>query len=279
MTLAFHDMVRSLRTAPIFAFYVLATLVVAGIIGLITFDVINLGMSHFGQLSHRTHDITYGLLFTTFVVGVLAQLRRPDRNVSGMVMALIPPAALVLVGVLSSSVAMQRNPIRYTASLAVVVALVHPAGRDFLRSFSIARVNRLMLALVAVAAVPLIGFASTNISLQETAATDAHGSMGHYGFMAAFSFTVIAVGLLASLRGDGWRLTAWVAAGLPALLGITSILYPDATSRLDWWWALAAVVWGVLFLAAGELTKHAEEAPPPVSQRPVVDTEPLADAR
>ncbi len=30
MTLALHDMWRSLRAAPIFAFYVLATLVVAG---------------------------------------------------------------------------------------------------------------------------------------------------------------------------------------------------------------------------------------------------------
>ncbi len=40
MTETFHDARRSLRADPIFGFYVLAALVVAGIIGLITFDVL-----------------------------------------------------------------------------------------------------------------------------------------------------------------------------------------------------------------------------------------------
>jgi hypothetical protein len=149
------------------------------------------------------------------------------------------------------------NPLRYAAWVMVVAALVHPAGRAFFRSFKVSRVNGVMLALVGIAAVPLLAFASTNIRLQRTV-TDSHGGMGHYGFMAAFSYTVIAVGLLASLRPVGWRLTAWVAGLLPALLGVTSVLYPDATSSLALGWALAAVAWGVAFVAAAALTKQAE---------------------
>lgn len=45
---------------------------------------------------------------------------------------------------------------------------------------------------------------------------------GHYGFMAALSYSVLALGILSSLRPDGWRLTAWAAGLLPAVLGITS---------------------------------------------------------
>jgi hypothetical protein len=67
-----------------------------------------------------------------------------------------------------------------------------------------------MLALVIVAAVPLLAFAATSIGLQRTVGDD-HAAMGHYGYMAAFSFTVIGVGLLASLRPVGWWLAAWVA--------------------------------------------------------------------
>lgn len=112
-----------------------------------------------------------------------------------------------------------------------------------------------MLALAIIAAGPLLAFASTNIGLQGTV-PDTHGAMGHYGFMAAFGFTVIGVGLLASLRPDGWRLTAWVAGLLPALLGVASMVYPDASSSLDLVWAVAAIVWGVGFVAVAERTKN-----------------------
>lgn len=50
------------------------------------------------------------------------------------------------------------------------------------------------LALVVIAAVPLLAFGATNIRLQATVLDD-HAATGHYGFMAAFSFTSIAVGL------------------------------------------------------------------------------------
>lgn len=96
MTYVLRDMLRSLRASPIFAFYVLVTLGVAGIIGLITVGVIDLGMTHFGDPAHRTHDVTYGVLFTTGVVGMLAQLRRPHKNAAAMLMALIPVAGLLL---------------------------------------------------------------------------------------------------------------------------------------------------------------------------------------
>jgi membrane-bound metal-dependent hydrolase YbcI (DUF457 family) len=84
---------------------------------------------------------------------------------------------------------------------------LHPTGRAFFRLFNVSRINWVLLALVIIAAVPLLAFASTNIRLQATVAED-HAEMGHYGFMAAFGFTVVAVGVLASLRPDGWSLTA-----------------------------------------------------------------------
>lgn len=255
---ALGDIQRSLRASPIFSFYVLVTLGVAGIIGLITFDFIDLGMAHFGEASHRTHDVTYGMLFTTGVIGILAQLRRPEKNVAGMLMALTPAAGLLLAAVLSGNDAIvQRNPLRYAAAVTVVAALVHPAGRGLFRSFSVSRVNWVMVALVGIAAAPLLAFASTNLRLQRSV-PDTHGFMGHYGFMVAFGYTVIAVGLLASLRPVGWRLTAWVSSLLPAALGVTSLLYPNAASSLGRAGALAAIAWGAMFVAAAELTRSAK---------------------
>jgi hypothetical protein len=260
---------RSLRSSPVFAFYALATLGYAAFIGLmfaqmaLELDVFLPGQ--FGQMqhgavgSHRIHDVTYGLLVTTLVVGVLAQLRHPARNIAGMVMALIPFAGLLLAALLSADgvdVVVRRNPLYQVAALAGMTALLHPTGRQFFRSFLLSRINWVLLALVGVAAVPLISFASTNIRLQGTV-PDEHLFLGHYGFMAAFSFTVIGVGILASLRAEGWRLTAWVAGIVPTVVGVTSVLYRDATSSLDVGWALAAIAWGAVFVAAAELTREA----------------------
>lgn len=248
MTTLLRDAVRTVRDWPVFAFYVAATLVAATIIGLITLDVIDLGMQHFGEPSHRTHDIAYGSLFTTLVLGVVVQLRRPEDNVAGMVMALVPGAALLLAALLADQVdrVFEFNPLRYAAALAAVTALLHPSGRGFFRSFGLNAVCRPMLALTSVAAVPLLAFASTKIRLQR-GVVDGHVFMGHYGFMAALAFTIVGVAILASLRPVGAPLTAWVAALLTAVLGATSVLSPDAASSLDTGWAVAAIVWAVAF--------------------------------
>lgn len=265
-----RDTQRSLRASPVFAFYALLTLGYAAFIGLmfaqmaLELDVFLPGQ--FGQMqhgavgSHRVHDVTYGLLVTILVVGVLAQLRRPSRNVTGMVMALIPFAGLLLAAAFSADdldVVIRRNPLYQVAALAGMTALLHPSGRRFFRSFRVSRVNWMMVALIGVAAVPLVAFASTNIDLQGTVPND-HANLGHYGFMAAFSFNVIGLGLLASVRADGWRLAAWVAGIVPGVVGVTSLFYSDATSSLDSGWALAALAWGAVFIAAAERTKNAE---------------------
>ncbi|MGH7428482.1 MAG: hypothetical protein ACREJ4_09040, partial [Candidatus Methylomirabilaceae bacterium] len=188
--------------------------------------------------------------------GMLAQLRTPSKNVAGQLMALIPWVGLALTSALTN-IPVRFAPAPILGALTLLATILHPTGRDLFRSFSVSRVNRVMLALVIIAAVPLLAFASTNIGLPRTLTND-HAALGHYGFMAAFSFTVIGVGLLASLRPDGWWLPAWLAGLLSALLGLASVVFPDVDSSLGLVWALAAIAWGVVFVAAAELTQDPE---------------------
>jgi hypothetical protein len=127
-------------------------------------------MQHFTLLEHRIHDLTFGFLFVPGALGLLVQLRRPARNVAGMAIALIPWAGLLLAALLSDDFArvILFNPSRVVAALTLIAALLHPAGRHFFRSFSVSRVDWASLALVALAAVPLLAFASVNIGLHST---------------------------------------------------------------------------------------------------------------
>jgi hypothetical protein len=264
---AIGDTGRSLRTSPLFVLALLLTLVAAGFNGLMVFlmmlEVDLPGafgqMTHFQERHHRIHDLTFGFLFIPAIVGILAQFRRPLGNVAGQVMALIPTAALLIVLLVTSLAGNTRvlQPPWVTVGATALIAMgLHPAGRDFFRSFRVSGANRVMVTLVVVAAVPLLLYAVTNIGLQVSGADD-HAAAGHYGFMAAFSFTIIGTGLLASLRADGWRLTAWVAGLLPALLGLVSLIYP-VSSSLSPPWALAAIAWGVGFVLTAERSRHAE---------------------
>jgi hypothetical protein len=45
---------------------------------------------------------------------------------------------------------------------------------------------------------------------------------------------------------------AWVAGALPVLLGLASLLFADVDSSLSAEWAVAAISWGVAFVALAE---------------------------
>jgi hypothetical protein len=221
-------------------------------------------MGHFTEPHHRTHDLTFGVLFLPSVLGLLAQFRRPARNVAGMLMALVPAAALLFVLLLTAlaggNTRVLQPPWVIVLAGALLATALHPAGGDFFSSFRPTRLNWALLGLVAVAAVAFIPFAASNIGLQASVADD-HAAAGHYGFMTALALATIGLGVLAGLRPDGWRLAAWTTAALPALLGATSIIYPQATSSLSLPWALAAITWAAVFTVVAELVRVRSSVP------------------
>lgn len=249
-------LMSSLRASPMFSLVVLVSLALYGLIGLMVlvmqFQPGFMGMAHGTQPHHRVHDLTFALLLAPGGLGLLAQLRTPSRNVAGQFMALAPWIGLLLAFSLATSW-LVFAPAPILGALTLAATILHPARRDFSRSFSIARFNRVMLALVIIAAVPLLAWAFTNIALQRTLDND-HAALGHYGFMAAFGITVLCLAALASVRPAGWRLTAWTAGILPSALGLLSLLYPTNDSSLSWRWALAAIAWGIAFVAVASLT-------------------------
>ncbi len=214
--------------------------------------------SHFKTLNHRIHDVSFGLLYGTGAVGLLTQLRSPRANVTGMFTAMVPWAALGLVYPLTKywvpfGTTFQLSVTAIFGGLTLSAVLLHPAGRDLRRSFQLSQMNPVMVGLLVVAALPLFVFTTTNISLQREIATgDIHWQLGHFGFMAALSLTIIAVGAVACLQPLGWRISAWVAGLLPAMLGALSLVYRDQSSSLGAGWSLAAIVWGGAFVASAE---------------------------
>ena len=263
------EAIRTLRAAPVFTLIIVVALAILGFFGavvaagLLGLNASAQAMGHFSEHHHRIHDLTFGFLFGTAAVGLLAQLVSPARNISGQLMALIPWLSLALVFPLTSFWTAPGGGFVIVATallgtLTLNAAIFHPTGQDLVRSVSLRRSDPLLFALLVMAAVPLVGYALPNIALQANPIKDDHAAAGHYGFMAALSFTVIGVGLLASLRPTGWRLTAWVAGVLPALLGLASLAFPGVSSSLEPVWAIASIAWGIVFIGAAERSRTRE---------------------
>jgi hypothetical protein len=111
-----------------------------------------------GGTSHRVHDVSFGALFAMSLVGLLAQLRSAWQKVAPMQQVAIPVYLLILVEIIVSGPSADMVPIYLLFGLPpLVIALLHPARREVFRPT--ARPSRVMLAMVLVAAIPLLIFA------------------------------------------------------------------------------------------------------------------------
>lgn len=223
------------------------------------------------ELGHFVHDAGFTFLIWAMLVGMLAQLRSPVRKLTSMLMVLVILVVMVLGMVLASNFD-SLVIIAVLGGLWLIAALLHPARDEFRSALRFDRVNRVMLVLVLVAAIPLLAFAAANVNLQ-TGATDGHAhdhedvaaaelheehlESGHFMTMAATAFAIIGLGLLGSFRAAGWWHSAWFAGLTAAALGLASVLYPDVASSAGLLWGSAAILWGVAFIAASEYTQEA----------------------
>jgi hypothetical protein len=232
----------------------------------------------FLEIGHRLHEVGFAMVMWPLLVGLLVQFRSPKRHVAGMWMALVNVAALGLAFAVTDYWT-QAMVLVFFGVPSVLAALLHPAGRELVTSFGVDRVNRVALVLVLVAAVPLLAFAGTQVGLQTGAIHPDHGGgadaeevhqqhveFGHFMIVVAMVFGVIGVGLLGSLQPPGWWVATWLAGAMSVVYGLASVAAPAAASNPGPLWSVAAVVWGVGFVAAAEVTQDTAN-PSPLATR------------
>lgn len=111
-----------------------------------------------GGTSHRVHDVSFGALFAMSLVGLLAQLRSAWHQVAPMQQVAIPIYLLILFEIIVNGPSAEMAPIILMFGLPpLIIALLHPARREVFRPT--VRPSRVLLAMVIVAAIPLLIFA------------------------------------------------------------------------------------------------------------------------
>jgi hypothetical protein len=199
---------------------------------------------------HRVHNVGFGVLFgliltTAFVV----MTRRPETKPSAYFQVVVVAVAALVGGVVSADGGYVPIGIFVAVAAAALLAL-HPARAGLLHPAT--HPSPVMLAFVAIGSVPLISFALSMARLQRLGpSSDPHVSMNHWANTSAMAFGIVLTALLAAVRMDGWRFTAW-CAGLGAVVyGVASIAFHRLAGTTVAYPASEGVGWGLLAVGAG----------------------------
>lgn len=189
-----------------------------------------------------------GVIITT---GVIVQLWAPHQRIAGLQQAALGLGALALAGLLGSRIEPLTGGIVLLLAVAGLAAL-HPARHMF---FAVgARPSTRLAALALLAAVPAAVYAAAMLAQARQAGPSCFLGRCAYGDrfaeMAALAIAVVAVGLLAAVRTQGWRIPAWSAGAAAVIAGVTSLVWPALPASLGRPGGALAVVWGAVFIAA-----------------------------
>jgi hypothetical protein len=196
----------------------------------------------FTPVSELSHGVLAGIIIT---VGLLAQLRSPERKIAGVQQAVLGLLAFLITAVIGGRQEPLQESLIFLAAIAVLV-LLHPSRAEF---FKLGAAPSLSLASIpALAAIPVVMY-SMNMLAQARRFVGPPHHADRYAEMAAAAIAIVLVGMLASLKTQGWRISAWSAGAGAIVVGVASIVFPDAPGAVGRVWGTLAVGAAALYLS------------------------------
>jgi hypothetical protein len=205
--------------------------------------------------------VGWGAMFGVILpLGLLAQLRRPERRIAGIQQTALVAIALALAGVAGEAWWYLALAGGVAVTFAVLLVL-HPARRTL---FARGRLEGTMLALAAVAAGPVLVYASRMASAQRRdlpPADAVSNGLHHWTVMAAVAVAVLLLVLLAGLGTSGAGIPAASAAIAAGAWAISCLLAPAAAAGSQGHaWAWAALAWAAVTLIAAGSARTRDQA-------------------
>ena len=227
--------------------------IVAAVLGIVTIGL-SLPLAVIALLGeadriHRLHFVA-GTFGSGVLLGVslLACARRPE-DLSPFWVAVASGVATTIAGIVAGDFLSGGYVI--APILLIVLFWLHPERRSL---FAIGGVDAGAVALAALAVVPAVAYALTQTELQRNGSSlDPHVEWHHYSGMASYTLSLPLAALAAALRLPGRRIAVWIVGVTGAGLGLASLVLSDYVGAFDPVWAWLALVWGVVFVAVGQL--------------------------
>jgi len=214
-------------------------------------DLVDGFTGYVDQARNQVLDVGWGAVFGVILpLGLLSQLRRPERRIAAIQQTAVVALALALAAVAGENWWYLALAGGVAVASAVLLAL-HPARQTF---FTRGRqLELMMLCLAAVAAIPSLVYAWRMASAQRRdlpPADAVSNGLHHWTVMTTLALLVLFLVLLAAARTSGWRIPALSASSAAGAWAISCLLAPTSAAGSEGHaWAWAALVWAIVTLA------------------------------
>jgi hypothetical protein len=201
---------------------------------------------------HLLQYMMYGAVNGLMLAGIMLQFHKPERKVAAMQMVMLLLFGSMMGEIIDGSFVALHHYLAYLQFFVFIgaIALLHPARQEMLRFGRPG--NPELLALVGVAALPLLIYAVGQWDLQLAGGIDEVASYQLYSAMAYSAIDILLLGLLAGFKTTGWRIPAWGAGFIAIVLGLPSVVFPGQASSVGSLWGILAIIWGLAFIGVAE---------------------------
>jgi hypothetical protein len=199
------------------------------------------------QKIHAFHNtVVATLLLVLSAPAAFAAFRGPERSIRPLVhLALVGTAGLITM-----ALSLTLDP--FTVPFVVLVGVLWAIQPTREHPILVGRPSPILLVMVLAAATPLIAYAIGQAELQRIDTSSEHAEFYHWVETSFLAVAVLLLGLLAALRPDAFRPSAWSAGAGMAILGGASLALNDYPSAFDTAWAWAALGGSLVFLTVVE---------------------------
>jgi hypothetical protein len=220
----------------------------------VTALTIGLWAVHQNALTTPVSDLSFFALGALLIgMGVAVQVRNPERQIAGVQQAILGLLALGIAGLLGNRIEPLMGALLFLLAVAILAAL-HPARYAFFQRGAGLSAPLAVLSLLAIG--PAVVYAANMLILARHAGPSCFFGRCPYGDrlaeMAALSLAIVLVGGLSALQTPGWRGAARSAGASAILLGLASIMLPNAPGAVAQIWGALAATWGVLVVVTAE---------------------------
>jgi hypothetical protein len=214
-------------------------------------DLVDGFTGYVDQARNQVLDVGWGAVFGVILpLGLLSQLRRPERRIAGIQQTAVVAFALALAGAAGQNSWYLALAAGIAVASAILLAL-HPSRRTFLDRGR--QLEPMMLGLAAVVAVPSLVYAWRMALAQRRdlpPADAVSNGLHHWTVMTTLALLVLFLVVLAAARTSGWRIPAVSASIAAGAWAISCLLAPTPAAGSEGHpWAWAALVWAVVTLA------------------------------
>ena len=215
-----------------------ATLILPWIAWLPERTLLSIGMSPQEVPAWLVRGTAIQLNVTVLIVSVALQLRRPAANVAALWLVILFLGGTMVFDAVQRDVG---DPLWFVVyALFVAIVALHPRRLAPLRP-----IDPVAATVALIGAVPLAWYVFEELR-QQFAPADPPDNF-HFGMALAAAIAWLGAAIGSTALPGRWIGVA-VATAMPALVGVSSIAHPSATSALSTPWAWAAIAWGLTVL-------------------------------